>query len=197
MYNIDRHEELIIKELVRNPRLSDNELAKRTSIPVTTVNRKRKNLEKAGILSYFVHVAEPFGKGTNKVKQLYIIKFKEGISIQTYLEKLRTSQAFKADNAKYHVDSYVGEKDGHFALVIIVEADSEAELVEIFHSRIVKGLRMRHGNDCIADIFTTKVIYPIRIHHNYLPLFNMQDGKIADAWQSEWLHIPLKKSSNH
>lgn len=192
MRTIDLHEEKILKELIRDPRISDNAMARRTKIPVTTVNRKRKQMEKEGILSYFVHVSENVRNDTSKVRQLYIIKFKEGITIQNYLEKVRNNMVFRSENAQYHVASYVGEKDGHFALVVLVEAETEAELVEVFHGNIVKGIRARHGDDCIVEIFTTKIIFPIRLHHNYLPLFNMQEGKIRDDWKTEWIHVPIK-----
>jgi len=186
---IDCHEDLILKELIRDPRLSDNQLARNTKIPVTTVNRKRKRLEEEGILSYFAYVSS----GWNKVRQLYILKFKEGITIKDYLDKAKASKTFRADNARYHVDSYVGEKDGHFALTMILEADSSAELVELFNGHVVKGIRARHGDDCIAEIFTTKIIHPLRLHHNYLPLFNMDHGKISNAWDASWIHVPVKK----
>ena len=193
MRGIDVQEEKILTELIRNPRISDNALAKITKIPVTTVNRKRKQLEQDGVLSYFAYVSENVKNDTSKVRQLYIIKFKEGITIQSYLDKVKNSMLFRAENARHHVDSYVGEKDGHFALIVSVEAETEAELVEVFHGSIIKGIRARHGDDCIAEIFTTKIIYPIRLHHNYLPLFNMNSGKISDDWKNEWIHIPVKK----
>ncbi|MBI4148276.1 winged helix-turn-helix domain-containing protein [Candidatus Woesearchaeota archaeon] len=186
---VDAHEESILKELIRNPRLSDNQLAKQTNIPVTTVNRKRKKLEEEGILSYFAYVSS----GWNKVRQLYILKFKEGITIKNYLDKAKTNTTFRSDNARYHVDSYIGEKDGHFALTMILEADSSAELVELFHGKVVKGIRARHGDDCIAEIFTTKIIHPLRLHHNYLPLFNIKNGRMSDTWDSSWIHVPVKK----
>lgn len=195
MRGIDAHEEKILKELIRDPRISDNALAKLTKIPVTTVNRKRKQLEQDGILSYFAYVSEDARNDTKKVRQLYIIKFKEGITIQDYLDKVKTNMLFRAENARYHVDSYVGEKDGHFALSILVEAETEAELIEVFHGNIVKGIRARHGNDCIVEIFTTKIIFPIRLHHNYLPLFNMKEGRMSDDWKSEWIYLPVREKN--
>ena len=50
---LDEQEQKIIKELIRDPRISDNQIGRNTKIPVKTVNRKRKNLEQRNIISYF------------------------------------------------------------------------------------------------------------------------------------------------
>lgn len=193
MRTIDAHEEAILRELILDPRLSDNQIAKRTNIPVTTVNRKRKKMEQEGVLSYFAYVSDNVMSDIKKARQLYIVKFKEGITMQNYLDKLKNDKTFRVDNAKYHVDSYLGEKDGHFAISMIVEAATPAELMDLFHGTIVKGLRARHGDDCIVEIFTTKIICPVRLHHNYLPLFNMKNGKISEDWHKNWIYIPVRK----
>ena len=44
MRDLDKKEKLIIKELVKNPRISDNQIAKNTGLAVKSVNRKRKKL---------------------------------------------------------------------------------------------------------------------------------------------------------
>ena len=113
--------------------------------------------------------------------------------MQVYFDRLKNDKTFKAQNAKYHVDSYAGEQDGNFALAMIVEAATPAELMELFHGSIIKGIRARHGDDCIVEIFTTKIICPVRLHHNYLPLVNMKNGRISDDWHSSWIHVPVKR----
>ena len=42
MIKLDEKEQKIVKELIKNPRISDTQIAKNTNIPVMTINRKRK-----------------------------------------------------------------------------------------------------------------------------------------------------------
>ena len=191
MRKFDKQEEMIIKELIRNPRISDNQISKNTKIPVTSVNRKRKLLEEDGFISYFLDVSdESFERGQHNTRQLYIIKFKEGITRKKYIEEIKKSENFRKVNPRYHAESFLGEKDGRFAIILIVEAKSEDELIEIFNGNIIPEIKRRHGNDCINDIITAKVTFPFRVHHNYLPLFNMGKGVIKKDWLNDWIFVP-------
>ena len=51
---LDEQEIKIVRELIKDPRLSDNKPAKKTGIPVMTVNRKRKRLGAEKLLRYYV-----------------------------------------------------------------------------------------------------------------------------------------------
>lgn len=191
MRTFDKQEERILKELIRNPRISDNQIAKNTKIPVTTVNRKRKLLEEEGFIHYYLDISdESFERGQHNARQLYIIKFKEGITRLEYLDEIKKSENFRKVNPRYHAESFLGEKDGHFAIILILEAKSEDELVEIFNGSIIPGIKKRHGKDCINDIITAKVTFPFRVHHNYIPIFNMEKGFIKKDWSDEWIFIP-------
>ena len=160
-------------------------------IPVTTVNRKRKLLEEEGFISYYCHVsAESFERGQHNARQIYIVKFKEGITRHKYIEEIKKSANFRKVNPRYHAESFLGEKDGRFAIILILEAKSEDELIEIFNGSIVPEIKKRHGSDCINDIITAKVTFPFRIHHNYLPLFNMEKGIIKKDWMNDWIFVP-------
>ena len=53
MRDLDKQERLIIRELIKNHRISDNKIGKNTGIPVMSVNRKRKSMEKEGLLTYY------------------------------------------------------------------------------------------------------------------------------------------------
>ena len=69
MRKFDKQEEMIIKELIRNSRISDNQIAKNTRIPVTTVNRKRKLLEEEGFIHYYADVSdESFERGQHNTR---------------------------------------------------------------------------------------------------------------------------------
>ena len=191
MRKFDKQEEKILKELIKNPRISDNQISKNTRIPVTSVNRKRKQLEEEGFINYYADITdESLEKGQFNARQLYIIKFKEGITRQKYIEEIKKSQNFRQVNARYHAESFLGEKDGLFSIILILEAKSEDELVEIFNGSVIAGIKKRHGNDCINDIITAKVTFPFRIHHNYIPLFNMEKGIMKKQWMDEWLFVP-------
>jgi len=70
MKEFDEQERKIIYELIRNPRLSDNQVGKRTAIPIKTVNRKRKLLEEKGALQYAALVEHgPTGTGQMPFRQ--------------------------------------------------------------------------------------------------------------------------------
>ncbi|MBI2657509.1 winged helix-turn-helix domain-containing protein [Candidatus Woesearchaeota archaeon] len=191
MRKFDKQEEKILRELVRNPRISDNQIAKNTMIPVTTVNRKRKLLEEEGYIHYYSNVSyESYERGQHNARQLYIVKFKEGITRQKYLDEIKKSENFRKVNPRHHAESFLGEKDGHFAIILILEAGSEDELIEIFNGAIIPEIKKRHGRDCINEIITAKVTFPFRVHHNYLPLFNMDRGTIKKDWLNEWVFVP-------
>ena len=191
MKKFDKQKEKILKELIRNPRISDNQISKNAKIPVTTVNRKRKLLEEEGFIHYYADISdESLDKGQHNARQLYIIKFKEGITRRKYIDEIKKSENFRKVNPRYHAESFLGEKDGRFAIILIVEAKSEDELIEIFNGGIIPEIKKRHGNDCISDIITAKVTFPFRIHHNYIPIFNMQKGIIKKDWLDEWIFVP-------
>ena len=42
---LDDQEKLIVRELIKDPRISDNQISTNTNIPLKSVNRKRKRME--------------------------------------------------------------------------------------------------------------------------------------------------------
>lgn len=187
---LDESEVKIIRELIRNSRSSDNQIAKRTKIPVMTVNRKRKALEKEGFLGYYVslHKGE-FGLHIFGARQLYIIKFKIGITRKRYLEVMETDARWRMFNCNYISMAYLGEKDGHLALVVVLDAKDEAHLVEEFNGNIVPFLNEKLGKDSIEEITTASLSKLIRVHHNYMPYMNMENGRIKDTWPDEMIFV--------
>ena len=81
MYKLDKFEKTIIKELIKNPRISDNRISQNTEIPSRTVNRKRKKLEDLELLNYYTELNTGIN-GLNSLpsRHLYLIKFKLGIT---------------------------------------------------------------------------------------------------------------------
>lgn len=187
---LDEQEVKIVRELIRNPRISDNQISKNTKIPVMTVNRKRKRLEGEGLIKYFTSLdTGEFGTGTFKAKQLYVIKFKIGITREEYIEKLEKDKRFQQFNASYISLSYLGEKDGHLALVMVLDAETDSLLVDEFSGKIIPHLKEKLGNDCVKEIITTKICNTLRRHHNYLPNINMENGVMKKDWPDDWIFV--------
>jgi len=188
MRKLDEVEKKVITELIRNPRISDNAVAKKLKIPTMTVNRKRKRLEKEGLLNYYVDVNRCEG-GYCRARQLFLIKFKSGLTKREYIDSIKKDPRFGALNSRYFVNSYIGEKDGHLASVIILEAESDAEVTDIFQGKVIPVIKKRHGKDCIEEITTCKLTFPLRVHRNYLPNINMNEGKISSSWPDEFIFV--------
>ena len=187
---LDESERKMVRELIKNPRISDNQIAKNTKVPVMSVNRKRKQLEKENLLRYFASFdTGEFGTGTFKAKQLYIIKFKIGITREEYINNTEKDKRFQQFNASYISLSYLGEKDGHLALVMVLDAKTDSLLVDEFSGKIIPHLKEKLGNDCIKEIITTKISNTLRRHHNYLPDINMGDGVIKKDWPDDWIFV--------
>jgi len=88
MRELDNNEKIIIKELIKNPRISDNQIAKNTGLAVKSVNRKRKRLEEDNIIFYFTHIDNSLsGTGSFSARQLYILDFKQGTTRAKFIEK--------------------------------------------------------------------------------------------------------------
>lgn len=193
MPELDDQEVMIIRELIRNPRISDNGISKRTGVPVMTVNRKRKSLEENDMISYYTDLRHGDG-GTEDfyAKQLYIIKFKIGITRQVFLDNVRKDKDLKKFNAEHIVTSFLGEKDGHLAIMMMVNAHTEQDLTESFNGQIVPMLRRNFGDDCIISTDTLRILEPIREHHNYINGVNMKNGKIDDAWPTDCIFVDRK-----
>jgi DNA-binding Lrp family transcriptional regulator len=187
---MDRQEKMIVRELIRNPRISDNQIAKNTKIPVMTVNRKRKNLEKEGNLRYFCSLdTGEHGTGKYKAKQLYIIKFKIGITRQQFIDNFEQDRKFLAFGATYVSVSYIGEKDGHLAYLCIIDAETESAMLDQFNEKVIPLLKEKFGEDCIQEITTMKITNNLRRHHNYMPYFNMENGIMKKNWPNEYIFI--------
>lgn len=190
MVRLTQKDVSIIRELIRNPRISDNKISKRTGIPVMTVNRRRKEFEKQGLISYYAdfHHGEKGIENFN-IKQLYIIKFKSSVSREMYFKKFLESKMDKKFNSQYITEAYLGEREGRLALMLIVNAKNEREMVDIFNGKIIPILHKKFGEDCIRGITTARITDLIRTHHNYLPRFNMKEGSIKKSWPDEWIFV--------
>lgn len=194
---LDEAEVKIIRELIRNSRASDNSIAKRTGIPVMTVNRKRKNLEAERLIRYYTSIDKgEFGLHIFGAKMLYTITFKMGITRKNYLDAMETDSRWRMFNCMYISLAYLGEKDGRLALVIILDAKDDAHLVEEFNGKIIPFLQEKFGKDCIAEISTVSLSKLIRVHHNYMPYLNIENGIIKDSWPDDFIFVDEVEDDN-
>lgn len=190
MRQLDQQEVLITRELIKNPRISDNKISKNTKIPVMTVNRKRKKLEEEMLIRYYASTNKhERGMGIFGAKQLYIIKLRIGITRQEYIKNMEGNPKWRRFNSKYISQTYLGEKDGHLAMVMILDAPSEKDMVEEFNGKIVSFIKEKMGEDCIKEIITTSLNQLIRVHHNYLPDINMRNGIIKKEWPDDQIFV--------
>lgn len=188
--SLDEQEVRIVRELIKNARLSDNKIAKKTGIPVMTVNRKRKRLESERLLRYYVSIDKgEFGLHIFDAKKLHIIKFKMGITRQKYLDALEADPMWRMMNSRFISLAYLGAKDGHLALVIVLDAPTEDQLVEEFNGNIVPFLREKLGDDAIKEVMTCSLDKLARVHHNYMPAINMENGRIKKEWPDDLVFV--------
>ena len=190
MYHLDEQEKKIITELVRNPRISDNQLGKRTRVPIRTVSRKRNKLEEEGIISYFSNInMRSNGTARFGARQLHVIRFKLGITREQIMNEIKEEKMVRMSYGKYIYESHLAEIEGHIALILIIEGKSDEHIVENFNKEIVPSLMRNHGRDSIEKVFTIRLSDPIRIFHNYLPLLNMEKGFIKKDWPDELIFV--------
>ena len=171
----DRQEQLILKSLIMNPRMSDNMIGKQTKVPIRTVSRRRKKLEECGAISYYLNINH---LDKIKARHLYIIKFRMGITKKKLMDEIRQEPKLKTLFTEMIYESHYAEVDGHTAIIMIVEAMSDEEVSENFNGKILSLMLKNHGKDSIEDINTIRLSDQIRLFHNYLPFINMHNGKL-------------------
>ena len=187
MIQLDDQEQLIVKELIRNPRLSDNQIGKLTKVPVMTVNRKRKSLEERGLLNYYCYLdTSKYGLDSSPARQLYMIKLRIGITKKEFIDKLIEPNLL----LKFKIfESFIGEKDGQLVFSLILEGSRGNETMEIFNGEIVPILQEKFGKDCIDETFVIRVTSNIVILKNYIPLKNIERGFIKENWPKEYIFL--------
>ncbi len=180
---LDSQEEKIVKALTRNPRLSDNAIARMTSIPVMTVNRKRKKMEEERLLNYYAAInMGPKGTGRFGARHLYLIKFKLGVSQKQIIEEILEEPSVRTAFTEFIYESHMAQISGHTALALIIEGKDDYEVNNAFNKRLIPSLKKNHGEDSIVEVSTVRLGRPIRLFHNYLPMINMKGGIIKDDW---------------
>jgi len=187
---LDEQETKIVRELIKNPRASDNQIGKNTGVPIMTVNRKRKKLEEQGLLSYFTYLdTSRYGTKALPARQLYVIKFKIGITKKQFMDVVLSSPEARTEFTTHIFESFLGEKDGQLMWSAILEGGEGREIVEFFNGRLVPFFEKHFGEDCIIENFAYRLTSHIRLLHNYMPTENMRNGMIKKDWVDENIYV--------
>ncbi len=189
MREFDNQEQQIVRELIRNPRLSDNQVGLRTGIPVKTVNRKRKLLEEAGILNYAAYADHGAG-GTGQLpaRQLFVVEFKEGLTRRQLMDSAQKYVTRQA-NKKHLLFSFVGERDGRLSMMLLLESGQHSDLLEIFNAEIVPQFNQIFGREAVHRTDVHTITHLNCFFHNYLPAINMKQGIIKEDWSKDNIFV--------
>jgi DNA-binding Lrp family transcriptional regulator len=189
MRTLDEQEKAIVRHLIRDPRESDNGVGELTGVNVRTVSRKRQRLEQEGILSYYADVdLSANGAGQFNARHLYIIKFRIGITFKQIVDEIRKEPSTTVFTESTY-ESHIAEIDGKVALLLFVDGDSDVDIVHRAHEELLPNLLQNHGADSIEEISTIRMLLPVRVMRNYLPLVNMKDGLMKNDWPDEAIYV--------
>jgi DNA-binding Lrp family transcriptional regulator len=187
---LDEQEKAIVRQLIIDPRESDNGIGEVTGVNVRTVSRKRDRLEQEGILSYYTNLdLSADGAKQYNARHLYIIKFRVGITYNQLIQDIRQESNQKSIFTETIFESHIAEIDGKVALLLFVDGNSDLDIVQRTHEELIPGLLKNHGSDSIESISTIRLLSPIRVMRNYLPIVNMCKGYIRSDWPSDAVYV--------
>lgn len=190
MRHLDEQERLIVRQLIRDPRESDNRVGEITGVNVRTVGRKRQRLEQEGILSYHTHLdLSSQGTGQYNTRHVYIIKFRIGITFNQIIEDIKKEQNVRSIFTEIIFESHVAEVDGKVALLLFIDGESDTGIVQTVQEKLIPSLLRNHGNQSIEEVSTMRILAPVRLMHNYLPLVNMEKGYLRKDWPDEAIYV--------
>ena len=192
MKELDTQERSIVRALIRNPRFSDNRISSMTGIPVRTVSRKRVRLENGGTVKYYTGLdlqADGTVSSPLTTQHMVIIKFKLGITRAQVVEEIRSEANVATVFSELIRDSFIAETDGHIALIMIVEGESDSDVADSVHGKIIPSLQKNHGGNSIDELRTIRLLGTIRREHNYLPMVNMDAAVLREDWPDEAIFV--------
>ena len=190
MRALDQQEIAILKALVRDPRVSDNQIGTLTGVPTPTVRRKRKKLEDEGLLNYYTALdSQETGTGTFGARHLYLIKFRIGITVKQIVDEIKSESNVRTVFTDLIYESHIAEVEGRVALVMIIEGKNDADIVENVQAKIVPSLQKNHGPGSIEEISTMRLLSPIRLFHNYIPMVNMRNSVLSKDWPDDAIFV--------
>jgi DNA-binding Lrp family transcriptional regulator len=183
---MDQQTQRILKALIVDPRASDNAISRQTAIPVVTVNRKRKLLEQSNTILYKTAI-NPNQHGL--FSQMYVIKLAEGITRQQYDKAMNASPIARASHARFIRHAYLGEKDGHLTVILLLEAQTLSELTDQFNAKLVPFFKQSLGEASLVSIETMPILHTIREDTNYVLDVNVYQAKLTPTWPSEFITV--------
>lgn len=190
MREIDDQETIIAKALIKNPRISDNRLGEEYDLPVRSVSRKRNRLESDGLLRYFAEIdMSERGTGRFRCRHLYTIKFGVSVTLRDLRKRVLNEPNVMTAFTRTVYTSHIAEIDGRVALVLVVDGESDTDIVEKVQEEILPALRAKHGEQAIEEVETVRLLEPVRMLRNYLPALNMRDGKMREDWSLDAIFV--------
>ena len=190
MKQLDQQERLIVRQLIRDPRESDNGIGEITGVNVRTVGRKRQRLEHAGILSYFTHLdLSAHGTGEYNTRHLYIIKFRNGVTFNQLVEDIKREPFVRSIFTEIIFESHIAEIDGKLAMLLFIDGASETDIVQTVQEKLIPSLERNHGVGSIENVSTMRVLSPVRAMRNYILPVNIQHGYVRKDWPNEAIYV--------
>jgi DNA-binding Lrp family transcriptional regulator len=190
MYKLDEQEKLIVRELIRDPKISDNQIAIKTNVPLKSVNRKRKLLEEKNLINYYCYLNNSDeGTGTFCARGLGIIVLRDGITRKALFEKLSSTEKSLKFMPKHVFQTMIGEYNGNIAIISIIESIRHNDLMEILHAELIPELERYLGQGCIKNIITLPITSITRLFRNYLPHKNISNGIIKEDWPNDYIFV--------
>jgi len=179
-----------VRQLVRDPRESDNGIGELTDVNVRTVGRKRQRLEQEGILSYYTQLdLSAQGSGQFNTRHLYIVKFRIGVTFKQLTEDIQREPFVRSIFTEIIFESHIAEIDGKLAMLMFIDGASDTEIVQTVQEKLIPSLLKNHGENSIEEISTMRLLAPVRVMRNYLPFVNMQNGYIKKDWPNEAIYV--------
>jgi hypothetical protein len=86
-------------------------------------------------------------------------------------------------------ESHIAEIDGKVALLLFVDGNSDLDIVQRTHEELIPGLLKNHGSDSIESISTIRLLSPVRVMRNYIPIVNMCKGYIHPDWPGDAIYV--------
>lgn len=190
MRELDEQERLIVRQLIRDPRESDNGIGESTGVNVRTVGRKRLRLEQAGVLSYFTHLdLSSSGSGQFNTRHLYIIKFRIGVTYTQLLEDIKREPFVRSIFTEIIFESHISEIDGKLAMLLFIDGANETDIVQTVQEKLIPSLLRNHGDNSIEEVSTMRILAPVRVMRNYVLPVNMESGYIRKDWPDEAIYV--------
>ena len=190
MRELDEQERLIVRQLIRDPRESDNGIGEATGVNVRTVSRKRQRLEESGLLSYFTSIdLSATGTGQFNTRHLYVIKFRIGVTYKQLLEDIQREPFVRSIFTEIIFESHIAEIDGKLAMLLFIDGASDTDIVQTVQERLIPSLLRNHGDDSIEEVSTMRILSPIRVMRNYVLPVNMENGYLRKDWPDEAIYV--------